>query len=76
MPRTIQELEGAIRALSPEDRKHLLRDLVADLDGEEDEGVEEAWLAEARRRQEELRKGAVAAVPEEEVFRRARGQFG
>lgn len=33
MARTIEDVEGEIRNLSTDDRMHLLRDLIADLDG-------------------------------------------
>ena len=72
MARTIEELESEIRTLSADDRMHLLRDLIADLDGGMDEDVEKAWLEEAERRYTELREGKVESLPAEEVFARAR----
>ncbi|MCO6413881.1 MAG: addiction module protein [Thiogranum sp.] len=72
MARTVEELEQEIRALSDDERNHLLRDLVADLDGESDPGVERAWLEEAQRRYKELKDGVVESIPAEEVFKSAR----
>lgn len=72
MARTVEELEAEIRSLSADDRIHLLRDLIADLDGAMDQDVEEAWLKEAERRYKELKEGLIEAVPAEEVFARAR----
>lgn len=60
MARTVEDLESEIRSLSAGDRMHLLRDLIADLDGEMDAGVESAWLDEAQRRYMELKEGTVA----------------
>ena len=75
MARTVQELEAEIRELAAADRDRLLRDLVADLDGKPDRGIEEAWLVEAQKRHEELRSGAVKAVPADEVVRKARAHL-
>jgi putative addiction module component (TIGR02574 family) len=75
MARTIEELEDEIRSLSADDRMHLLRDLIADLDGAIDEDVERAWLEEAERRYKELKEGLVEPVPAEEVFARARARI-
>ena len=72
MGRTIEDIESDIRTLSAGDRMHLLRDLIADLDGGMDEDVEKAWLEEAERRYTELKEGKVESVPAEEVFARAR----
>ncbi len=75
MARKVEEIERDIRALSEEERNHLLRDLVADLDGSPDPGVERAWLEEARRRLRELQQGVVEAVPAEEAFKKARDRL-
>lgn len=72
MARTIEDIESEIRTLSADDRMHLLRDLIADLDGGMDEDVEKAWLEEAERRYKELQEEKVELVPAEEVFARAR----
>ena len=72
MGRTIEDIESDIRTLSAGDRMHLLRDLIADLDGGMDEDVEKAWLEEAERRYTELKEGKVESVSAEEVFARAR----
>ena len=75
MAKTIEDIENEIRSLSADDRMHLLRDLIADLDGSMDEDVEKAWLEEAERRYEELKEGEVALIPAEEVFARARARL-
>jgi putative addiction module component (TIGR02574 family) len=75
MARTVEELEAEIRSLSADDRMHLLRDLIADLDGALEQEVEKAWLEEAERRYKELKEGLVEPVPAEEVFARARAQL-
>ena len=75
MAKTVEDIENEIRSLSADDRMHLLRDLIADLDGSMDEDVEKAWLEEAERRYKELKEGEVELIPAEEVFSRARARI-
>jgi len=75
MARTVEELEREIRSLSDDERIHLLRDLVADLDGECDPEVEKAWLEEAQRRFHELKEGIVEGISAEDVFKNARDRL-
>ena len=75
MARKVEEIERDIRSLSDDERNHLLRDLVADLDGNPDPEVEKAWLEEAQRRLRELQQGDVEALSAEEVFRSARDRL-
>jgi putative addiction module component (TIGR02574 family) len=75
MARTVDELETEIRALSVDDRMHLLRDLIADLDGAPDSDVERAWLEEAERRYNEIKDGIVAPIPADKVFAQARAKL-
>ena len=75
MAKTIEDIENEIRSLSVDDRMHLLRDLIADLDGGMDEDVEKAWLEEAERRYKEVKEGNVELIPAEEVFARARARL-
>ena len=75
MARKVEDIEREIRSLSDDERIRLLRDLVADLDGNPDPEVEKAWLVEAQRRLQELQQGVVEAVPAEEVFKSARDRL-
>ncbi len=75
MAKTIEDIENEIRSLSVDDRMHLLRDLIADLDGSMDEDVEKAWLEEAERRYKELKGGVAELIPAEEVFAQARARL-
>ncbi len=75
MGKTIEDIENEIRSLSVDDRMHLLRALIADLDGSMDEDVEKAWLEEAERRYKEVKVGDVEIIPAEEVFARARARL-
>ncbi|WJW76179.1 addiction module protein [Thiohalobacter sp. IOR34] len=75
MVKTVEELEREIRSLSDDDRNHLLRDLVADLDGERDPEVEKAWLEEAQRRFRELKDGVVEGISSRDVFKNSRNRL-
>jgi len=75
MAKTIEDIEYEIHLLSVDDRMHLLRDLIVDLDEGMDEDVEKAWLEEAERRCKDLKEGEVELIPAEEVFARARAQL-
>ena len=75
MTRTVGDLETEIRALSAAERMHLVRDLIADLDGEPEPDIEKAWLEEAERRYREIKDGIVETVPAAEVFARARARL-
>ena len=75
MAKTIEDIEYEIRSLNADDRMHLLRDLIADLDGSMDEDVEKVWLEEAERRYKELKEGKAELIPAEEVFSKARARL-
>lgn len=70
---SVQELEAEILKLPSHERARLAEVLIASLD-EEDE-IAAAWADEAERRYEELRSGAVAAVPAAEVLARVRSRL-
>jgi putative addiction module component (TIGR02574 family) len=76
MARTIEDIERDIRALSAEDKRELLRSLVAQLDPTVDPDVQKAWLEEAQRRYRELAEGKVKGIPGPEVFKRLRSRLG
>ena len=71
----VAEIEPKIRALSAEEKAELIRALIADLDGPEDDGAEQAWLGEAERRHRELIDGKVQGVPGERVFENLRARL-
>jgi putative addiction module component (TIGR02574 family) len=66
-----QVLEKAL-TLSTHDRGLLIDRLIASLDdGPAEEGVEEAWAVEIKKRVDDLQSGKVKMIPAEEVRRRA-----
>ena len=54
-------------ALAPEERSAVALALLDSLDGDDGAEVNKAWADEIRRRKEELRSGAVQAVPWEQA---------
>jgi toxin ParE1/3/4 len=70
MAEDVAEIEAKIRALSAEERAELIRSLIADLDGPEEAGVEQAWLEEAERRHRELLDGKVKGGPRRACVRK------
>jgi len=71
----VAEIEAKIRSLSAEEKTELIRALIADLDGPEEDGVEQAWLEEAERRHRELLDGKVQGIPGEQVFENLRARL-
>jgi putative addiction module component (TIGR02574 family) len=67
MARSARELFDEAMGLDPGERATLTRLLIEALDGETEEGVEDAWRVEIERRMAELDSGAVQTIPWEEV---------
>lgn len=72
---TVEQI--AEQALSlPSEARALLADRLAEsLDPLEDATIRDLWMAEARRRLDEIRSGAVKAVPGEEALAQVRKAF-
>jgi putative addiction module component (TIGR02574 family) len=70
MARDLASLQDEIRGLSTPEKEALLRLLWEELGGPAHRDVDAAWLAEARRRHQELDDGQVRSVPAEKVFDR------
>ena len=75
MSLTVEEIEAAARKLEDVDRDRLLRTLIADIDGEQEDRVHSLWLQEAARRHKELRSGHVKGIPIDETLRKARSKL-
>ena len=72
MSSALAELEEKVRTLSQSDKAALIRVLIGELDGPPESDVEQAWIAEAKRRHQELLDGRVKGVPGEQVFENIR----
>lgn len=71
---SIEELREEVLRLSPEARAYLARELLASLDAMSEAEIENLWVDEALRRDEELDSGAARAFPADEVLARARAR--
>ena len=72
MATSLAEIEDKVRALSHSDKAALIRLLIGELDGPPDSGIEKVWIAEAKRRHQELLDGRVKGIPGEQVFANVR----
>ena len=70
MTMPIDALEAEVLRLSSAERSRLLDRLIASLDA--DPAVEESWMREAARRDEEIESGAVQPVPGDIALSRLR----
>ena len=75
MSNIITEIEEKVRTLTLDDRLELIRKLIADLDGPPDSDVDRAWVAEAKRRHQEILEGKVQTIPGERVFEHLRSRL-
>jgi hypothetical protein len=76
MARALSEIEREIRELDADQKRDLLRTLIAELDAPADAEVAKAWLKESQRRYRELVEGNVKGVPGQLVFERLRARTG
>jgi hypothetical protein len=72
MAKALSEIEREILELDAEQKRDLLRRLIAELDAPADPEVEKAWLRESQRRYRELVEGTVKGVSGPLVFDRLR----
>jgi putative addiction module component (TIGR02574 family) len=70
---TTEQIEQELMKLPVADRARLAERLISSLD--EDAEVETAWIAEVRRRDEELQSGVVASIPLEDALTTVRARF-
>jgi putative addiction module component (TIGR02574 family) len=74
-PQVSEVLEKAL-ALSTQERGLLIDHLIESLDeGPAEEGVEQAWDKEIKRRVDEIRSGKVKMIPGEQVLRELAKEF-
>jgi putative addiction module component (TIGR02574 family) len=73
MPASLPELEAQVLNLGPTERAHLLERLIDSFEPESK--IRDAWIAEARRRHEEVKSGRVALVPGAEAVARIRARI-
>ena len=71
MPDLLSELVKRGRALPPEDREHLVNQLLESLNEPAAAELDAAWESEIERRLAEYDEGAVQSIDAEDVFARA-----
>lgn len=67
-----EEVTAKAMALPPENRAELAELLIQTLEEKEDQEIKSAWLAEIRRRDQEIQAGVPVTKPAEQVLREAR----
>jgi len=75
MPMRVEEITDEALSLPSEARALLADRLVESLDPEEDGYIHNLWVKEARRRLQELRSGAVIAIPGEDALAKIRKKY-
>lgn len=74
MSTPLHELEAEVLSLAAEDRARLLERLIESF--EPDTNVERAWVAEALRREADVKAGRSKMVPGAEALERIRARLG
>jgi hypothetical protein len=74
MPIPLHELEAEVLALAAEDRARLLERLIESF--EPDTNVERVWIAEALRREADVKAGRAHMNPGTEALQRIRARLG
>lgn len=73
---TVDKLIEQAMTLTSESRARLADLLVESLDGDDLGRIDSLWIAEAKRRRDEVRTGQVNTVPGEEGLRKVRDSLG
>jgi putative addiction module component (TIGR02574 family) len=74
MTRAEQIVQQALE-LPEDDREWIVETLNKTVSSSEKASVDEAWIAEAKRRMDEIDEGKVQLIPGEEVMSRLRARF-
>jgi len=69
---SIDQLKMEALRLDPKARAHLAREILASLENLDEREIEQLWLDEAVRRDEDLDRGVERAYPADEVIARLR----
>ncbi|MGI8820500.1 MAG: addiction module protein [Chthoniobacterales bacterium] len=76
MAMTVEQLATEALSLPSEARARLADKLVESLDASEAGRIDALWAAEAKRRRDEVRSGAVQTIPGEEALAQVRRSVG
>jgi len=72
MSTQLEEIEEQVRSLTQQEKAALAHTLIEELDSSIDADAEQLWIQEAQRRYDAYLRGEIAALPGEEVMKRAR----
>lgn len=72
MATTVEKLAEQAMTLPTESRARLADLLVESLDADELRHIDRLWVAEAKRRRDEVRSGRVEAIPGDEALQQVR----
>jgi Putative addiction module component len=72
MGATVEQLVEQALALPGESRARLADLLVESLEGDDLGRIEQLWIAEAKRRRDEVREGKIGTIEGDEALRRVR----
>jgi len=72
---SLEKIKGEALKLAPKARAELARDLLASLEDLSEAEIEQLWVEEAMRRDEEIDAGRVELRTADEVLREARGRL-
>jgi putative addiction module component (TIGR02574 family) len=76
MPMTVEQIAKEALALPSESRALLADKLVESLDTAVLSRIDKAWLAEAKRRRDEVRSGRIQTIPGDEALAKVRRELG
>jgi putative addiction module component (TIGR02574 family) len=76
MPMTVEQIAKEALALPSESRALLADKLVESLDNAALSRIDHAWLAEAKRRRDEVRSGRIQTIPGDEALAKVRRELG
>jgi len=76
MPRTVEQIAEEALALPSASRALLADKLVESLDTAALSHIDQTWLAEAKRRRDDVRSGKVQTIPGREALAKVRGNLG
>ena len=72
---SIEQITAAALSLPNDQRIRLVEQLIESFESQVDETVQATWVAEAKRRRDEIRGGAVQPIPGEEALARVRNML-
>ena len=75
MPPTVEQLKEQLGALPATDRAELAHFLLQTLDGEEEQDVDQAWIAVAKQRLAEIERGQARVVSAEDFLTKLRAKY-